>query len=178
MQQVKNIGGIGSILLLTGIVPAIGQILVFVGFVMVVIAVYKLSEIVSQKEIFRNYLIGIILNSVIILIMIFGIGTTVFLSLRAGLTGLGMGVILTVLFMWILSIISAYFIKESFEKISQTTGVTTFRTAGKLYFIGNILLVIFVGAILSLIAAIMQIVAFFSLPIATPGKPQESSPVS
>ena len=178
MQQVKNIGGIGSILVLGGIVPAIGQVLVFAGFVMVIIAIYKLSELVDQKEILRNYLIGIILSSALILIVIFGIGTTVFLSLQAGLTGLGIGIFLAMLFAWILSIVSAYFIKKSFEKISEATGVTLFKTAGKLYFIGNILTVIFVGVVLSLIAAIMQIIAFFSLPSAVPGRPQEVSPVS
>jgi uncharacterized membrane protein len=178
MQQIKNIGGIGSILLLGGIVPTIGPVLVFAGFVMVVIAVYKLSELVGQKEIFRNYLIGIILSSVMLLIVIFGVGTTIFLSLRAGLAGLGAGIALAILLTWILSIISAYFIKKSFEKIGQVTEVDTFKTAGKLYFFGNILSVILVGLVISLVATIMQIVAFFSLPLTLPGKTQEASPVS
>lgn len=178
MQQVKNIGGIGSILLLCGLIPSVGPVLSFAGFVMLIIAVYKLSELLGQKEIFRNYLIGIILNSATILIIILGIGTTVLFSLKGGLTGLGIGVILTFLFIWILAIISAYFIKKSFEKIGQATGVDTFKTAGKLYFIGGILSVIVIGLILWLVAVIMQIIAFFSLPLTTPGKPQESTPVS
>jgi uncharacterized membrane protein len=178
MQQIKNIGGIGSILVLGGVIPAIGQILAFAGFVMVIIAVYKLGELVDQKEIFRNYLIGIVLSSALILIVVFGIGATVFLSLQAGLTGLGTGIVLALLLAWILSIVSTYFIKKSFEKIGEATGVDLFETAGKLYFIGSILTIIFIGTVLSLVAVIMQIVAFFSLPSAVPGKPQEASPVS
>ena len=178
MQQVKNIGGIGSILLLAGIIPSIGQILAFAGFIMLIIAVHKLSEITGQKEILHNYLIGIILSSALLLIVVFGIGVAVLFSLRAGLAGLGIGIILAVLFMWIISIVSAYFIKKSFEKISQATGVATFRTTGKLYFIGSILHVILIGGIITLVAAAMQIAAFFSLPSVLPGKPQGSGTVS
>jgi len=175
MEQVKNIGGIGSILLLAGVVPTIGQVLVFAGFIMLIIAVYKLSEITGQKEIFHNYLIGIILNSALLLVLIFGIGAAVLFSfsLQTGLAGLGMGIILAILLLWIISIVSAYFVKKSFEKISQATGVATFRTVGKLYFIGSILHVILIGWIISLVAAAMQIAAFFSLPSAPPEKPQE-----
>ncbi len=173
MEQVKNIGGIGSILLLTAFIPTIGQILSFAGFVMLIIAVYKLSEILGRKEIFNNYLIGIILSIAIFAIMIFVIGAAFLFSLRAGLAGLGIGIIFAILLAWIILIVSAHFINKSFEKISQATGVKAFRTAGKLYFIGSILYVVFIGAFISLIAAIMQIVAFFSLPSSLPEKPQE-----
>ena len=41
--------------------------------------------------------------------------------------------------------------------------VPTFRTAGMLYFIGAILIIILVGFLLLFIAAILQIVAFFAI---------------
>jgi len=178
MEQVKNIGGIGSILLLTAFIPSVGQVLSFTGFVMVIIAVYKLSGLIGKKEIFNNYLIGIILNIAIFTIVIFVIGAAFLFSLRAGLAGLGIGIILALLLAWIILIVSAHFINKSFEKISQATGVTDFKTAGKLYFIGSILHVIIIGVFISLIAAIIQIVAFFSLPSALPGKIKESGTVS
>ena len=180
MEQVKNIGGIGSILLLAGLIPNVGQILAFAGFIMLIIAVYKLSQITGQKEIFHNYLIGIILNSVLLLVLIFGIGAAVLFSFswQTGLAGLGVGIILVILFLWVISIVSAYFVKKSFEKISQATGVSAFRTAGKLYFIGSILHIILIGWIISLVAAAMQITAFFSLPLAPAGKPQEPDQAS
>lgn len=178
MEQVKNIGGIGSILLLAGVIPSAGQVLAFAGFIMLIIAVYKLSQITGQKEIFHNYLIGIILSSLLLFIVFFGIGMAFIFSFRTGLAGLGAGIILAGLFAWIISIISAYFVKKSFEKISQVTGVAAFRTAGKLYFIGSILYIVLIGGVISLVAAAMQIAAFFSLSSALPGKPQQPDSLS
>lgn len=178
MNQIKNIGGIGSIFALLGIIPTVGPILVFAGFIMVVIAIYKLSQLLQQKEIFRNYLIAVIFNFLVVIILFFGIGTTVLFSLRGGMDNLGPGIILAAIFAWLTAIISAYFVKKSFMQIGQSTGVAAFKTAGKLHFLGNILLIILVGAILSFIAAIMQIIAFFELPQSVPGKPEKSIPTA
>ncbi|WP_372838593.1 DUF996 domain-containing protein [Pyrococcus kukulkanii] len=62
-------------------------------------------------------------------------------------------------------IIGSYFRKKSYELIAQYTGVDMFKTSGLLYFIGAILIIVFgIGALIMLVAAILEIVAFFSLP--------------
>ncbi len=163
LEEIKNIGGIGSILLLSGIIPVVGQVLVFAGFVMVIIAVYQISYFYSQKEIFRDYLIGIILGMVAFLVMTVGIMATIITSIEGGVTSLKTGIIVTFLLIWLLSIIAALFINKSFKKIGEATQINAFKTAGKLYLIGSILLIVIIGWAFLLIAAIMQIIAFFSL---------------
>jgi len=187
MNKIKNIGGIGSILVLTGIIPYIGPVLSFAGIVMVIVAVYKLGRLVGKKDIFRNYLIAIIVQFAALVIFLAG----AFGGLIAGglqdlqdpsdIFGfMGIGLIVA----WILLIVSAYFIKKSFTAITSATGINAFKTAGTLYFVGNILIIAFgLGAIASLVGAIFQIVAFFSLPTAlssgkaqAPTAPSEPSP--
>ncbi len=173
MKEIKNIGGIGSILGLAIVIPRLGGVFAFVGFVMVVIAIYKLSKAVGQKEIFRHYLIAIITISLAFLILGPGIGGAIFFALEKELKALSAGVLVTALLCWILLIVAGYFTKKSFEIISSATGVEDFKIAGNFYFIGNILLIIAIGIIISFIGIILQTVAFFSLPSVLPTKTQK-----
>ncbi len=65
---------------------------------------------------------------------------------------------------WIIYIISAIFYKKSFDAISDGLGVGMFHTAALIFLIGAVLVIIGVGVFLILIAGILQIVAFFSIP--------------
>jgi ribosomal protein L40E len=64
---------------------------------------------------------------------------------------------------WIFTIISAIFLKRSYEKISQRLNVSAFATAGLLYLIGAALTIVLVGFLIILIALIFQVVAYFSI---------------
>jgi hypothetical protein len=64
---------------------------------------------------------------------------------------------------WIFTIISAIFLKRSYEKISQRLNVNAFATAGLLYLIGAALTIVLVGFLILLIALIFQVVAYFSI---------------
>ena len=65
LEQARTFGGIGSILMILTIVPFAGPILGIIGFVLVLIAVKYISEIVGDPSIFKNYLIAVILLSLI-----------------------------------------------------------------------------------------------------------------
>ena len=76
-RNVKTIGKVGSLLaLLGGFIPFIGPFIGLVGFVLVLIAVKSISELVKDKEIFRNYLIDFILSiiSIVMILVIMLIG--------------------------------------------------------------------------------------------------------
>jgi ribosomal protein L40E len=64
---------------------------------------------------------------------------------------------------WVFTIISAIFLKRSYEKISQRLNVSAFATAGLLYLIGAALTIVLVGFLILLIALIFQVVAYFSI---------------
>ncbi len=165
LKEVKYLGGIGAILNLVSY--AVGGILAIVGYILILIALNKISKIFNDDEVFKKYLYGIVLWIVAVLIAIFAVGISFislsFSSLDYGLTAVSSFLIGIMLF-YILLVIGSYFIKKSYEKVSYYTGVDSFRICGLLYFIGTILLIVIVGVVVIIIAQILEIVAYFSLP--------------
>ena len=189
-------GGVGSILVLLSFVPYVGFILGLAGFVMVLLAVKQISEVVKDKEIFHNVLMAVIfqiVGSVISVLVVIGsffafVGSQAMMapfgSSFDGFGGpgiLGAGAVMAVLgsllaglvAMWIVLIIAARFLRKGYERIADKTGTETFRSVGRWYYYGAWLAIVLVGfvLILILIAAILQIVAFFSLPESPPSQP-------
>ena len=198
MKQIKNLGTIGSILFFGAIVPKIGPVLGLAGLILVIIAVYQISKLSGQKTIFRDYLVSIIppgvawtlLTIIKELSEVFG-SIILVLSVPAliwGLKGDILGVIIFVVdllkglsitgllffaLVWVAFIISGFFLKKSFTKIAEVSGVSTFRTTGNLYFIGSILLLLFgLGGILIFTSLILQVIAFASFPQVFPKQTQ------
>jgi uncharacterized membrane protein len=60
--------------------------------------------------------------------------------------------------------VSAIFLRRSYDKIGMRLNVNMFHTTGLLYLIGAALTIVIVGLFIVLIAEILQIVAFFSIP--------------
>jgi len=165
MKQIKNLGTIGSILFFGAIVPKIGPFLGLAGFIMVIIAVYQISKLSGQKMIFRDYLVSIILAGIVpALLGIIG-GASVIAWVAKGTKGLPTTSLLFFALVWVAFIISGFFLKKSFTKIAEVSGVSNFKNAGDLYFIGSILLFLFgLGGILIIISWILQAIAFASFP--------------
>jgi len=61
LSDAKTLVGIGSILLLLIVVPSIGWVLAIAGFVLVAIAIKRVSEAVGDSSIFRNMIISVVL---------------------------------------------------------------------------------------------------------------------
>jgi uncharacterized membrane protein len=187
-------GGVGSILVLLSFVPYVGFLFGLAGLVMVLLAVKRISEAVKDREIFRNVLMAVILQivgSAISAFVVIGsffafVGSQVMMapfgSSFDGFGGpgiLGAGAVMAVLgsllagliVMWVVLIISARFLRRGYEGIATKTGTETFRSVGRWYYYGAWLAIALVGFVLILIAAILQIVAFFSLPESPPSQP-------
>ena len=173
LSQAKTMGGIGSILTLLLFVPAVGAVLVIVGWILILLAVRNISEVVQDRSIFNNMLYSVILAivgtiafAIVVVGAILGFvglgaaGSSAASSVFGLLTGLIGGLILT----WVLLIISAYFLWSAFKGIGAKTNVGLFGTGALIYFIGAFLTVILVGFLLTFVAQILFIVAFFSLP--------------
>jgi len=191
LRQAKAIGGVGSILVLLSFVPFVGFLFGLAGLVMVLLAVKRISEAVKDREIFHNVLMAVILQivgSAISVFVVIGsffafVGSQVMMapfgSSFDGFGGpgiLGTGAVMAVLgslivgliAMWVVLIIAARFLRKGYEGIATKTGTETFRSVGRWYYYGAWLAIVLVGFILILIAAILQIVAFFSLPESPP----------
>jgi len=65
---------------------------------------------------------------------------------------------------WVFYLVSAIILRRSYDKIGTRLNVNMFHTTGLLYLIGAALTIVIVGFLILLIAEILQIVAFFSIP--------------
>jgi len=160
-------------LTLLTIVPFAGAVLGIIGFILVLIAIKYISEVVGDESIFKNYLIAVVISIISLLVgSILGFAG----MLGPGMIGAGgpgfglvkvlLSMIAVLIVVWILSIISAIFIRKSFNSIASAINVKMFSTAALLYLIGAILMIAFgIGAIISFIAIILQIIAFFQIPV-------------
>ena len=183
LGQAKTLGGVGSILVLLGFVPYAGFVLGIVGFILILIAVKYISEVIGDPAVFNNMIIAVVLAIVGLVVggvVVFGaiyslvglgsLGTSGTIS--GGVLGLIAAIIIGLVVIWIFYLIASIFIKKSYDTIANRINVGTFHTDGLLYLIGAALTIIFVGLIIVLIAEILQIVAFFSIPEQMPMGPQ------
>ncbi|QDA32347.1 DUF996 domain-containing protein [Thermococcus indicus] len=148
-------GGIGAILTVVG--------LGFIGFILKLLAVKNIAEATGKGEIFSKYLWAAILNILASLILVGTMWGAILGASKSpgfGLGMMGVGGIIAV----ILMIAGVWFMKQSYDMISEETGVGMFHTVALLYIAGAILMIVMIGGLLIIIAAILEIIAFFSLP--------------
>ena len=178
LSSAKTLGGVGGILVFLPFVS-------LVGWILILLATKEISETVQDKSIFDDALLAAITAI---------IGAVVFVAFIvtgsiAGLFTFGLGFPRFLLFFgilgafWVFTVISAIFLKRSYEKISQRLNVSAFATTGLLYLIGAALTIVFVGFLILLVALIFQVVAYFSIQDRPPSPgwgqpaPQTSSAV-
>jgi len=163
----KMLGGIGTILILSVWLPAIGWLLGIVGLILLFVSMYKLSDMLKKPSIFKKFLIGFILMVINLLIAIV-FGFAAFVSAffaKDALTGIGLGTIGFFIVLYVVNVISHYLYKQAFETLALATGQNLFKIAGLLMFIGALTTIVFgLGGLLILIGYILLAVAFFIAP--------------
>ena len=162
LGDAKTLGGIGAILLL---IPGIS----IIGYILILVATKYVSDDLGDKSIFDNMLYAVIAGIVGVAAAAFIIFTGAAFSAVTFSESAIAGVIVGLAMSWIALIISSIFIRRSYNTMATRLNIGNFRTAGTLYFIGAILTIILVGFIVLLIAAIVQIIAFFAIPDSVPG---------
>jgi uncharacterized membrane protein len=164
------------------------------GWILILVAIKKISDAVNDREIFKNVLMAVIIPWVAIgidlavglgIVMYAGpikvdgnylaeggySGTDVVLPPLSTFLDLSIITLMMLLGMWAALIVSAWFLKRGYERIAVRTGIKTFRTVGRLYFYGALLVIVLIGVILAFVAVILQIKAFFSLPESPTSQP-------
>ena len=184
LESSKTLGGVGAILAAVGnFVPFLGLI----GIILVLIALKGLAEVYNERGIFQNALYAFIFGLI-------GIAAAIVLFLSMFATGFFMGmtptpptpptetplpsfivsIIGVLIVIFIFYVLEAVFYRKSFTLVAEKSGEKMFNTAGTLLLIGAILVIIFIGAIIMLIAWILVAIAFFS--IKTPPPSAEAPP--
>ncbi|MBS7613245.1 DUF996 domain-containing protein [Candidatus Bathyarchaeota archaeon] len=179
-KLVKNLGGIGAILLTIGI---FFPILILVGIVFVLISLKGLGKHYNERRIFNYALYGVIFDvisilvSVMLLYALLGGYLMVFVSTLLQCIHCVFGpsflykTILILVVLLVLFSLGGVFLMKSLNLLWAKSGEKKFRIAGLLLLIGGILTVILIGILIFPFAWIIAAAAFFSIkPI-----PQASS---
>ena len=151
LSNAKTMGGIGGILVL---IPGVSLI----GWILILVALKDISDVTQDRSIFDNALLaGItaIIGSVILAVFAF------FVVGAFGFFSLGFFGFLAAF--WALTIVSAIFLKNAYDRAAQKLNNSSFGTAGLLYLIGALTTIVLVGFLILFIALIFQIIAYFSI---------------
>lgn len=189
LSKAKIMGGAGAVILLIAQVALIGlgsQLLAILGLVFILFAVKNISEALRDRSIFRNMLysvvvgvVGSVLFYAVVVITLLPSVVKEMMSNEVFAPGLigqkftkVLGVLVGVfLILWVTSIISAVFLRRSFNTIADRLNAKIFSVTALLYLIGAVLLIVFfIGYFVFLIACILMAIAFFSLPTKLPEK--------
>src|SRR5207247_3585987 len=162
LSTAKVLGGVGGIF---AIIPGIS----LVGWILILVAVKEVSDVTQDRTIFDDALIaGItaVIGAITFVVFLasgaFG-GIITLGAMDFGLFGV-LGALALLGTFWLLLIVSSIFLKRVYDKIAQRLNVGAFATAGLLYLIGALTVIVLVGFLILLIAMIFQIVAYFSIP--------------
>ena len=184
LKNAKILGGIGALLMLVGwIIPTAGFLIVLVGLVLLFVGVKYISEETKDNTIFSNYMYYFICTFIAIVatcaILFYTLASVGGIAYFTSFENMDMtdpmaifdyfapflaGVVVALLIGWIFLIIGAFYLKKSYNSITEHSKVGLFKTTGLVYLIGVFTLIIFIGIIIIIIAKIMEIIAFFTLP--------------
>jgi uncharacterized membrane protein len=163
----KILGGIGSILILLGLVTEIEILLIFsiVGFVLWLISIYQLSKKLEKPSIFQKVLIGLILDvaATVLAFVLEELWEGIKPYVRMGDEVVG-SILVGIIALYAIYVVSAYFYKQAFEILASTTAHNLFRVVGLLIFIGVIIIpILYVLALLLMYEGYITIHAVESL---------------
>lgn len=158
LESNKTLGGIGAILLA---IPFTNLI----GIILVLIAMKGMADHYDDKDIFTGALMGFIFGvigviALIAVILMFAFGFAATTNVVTPFAGFGL-VIITIIILYVFSLISAIFYRNSLNKLSEKSGEQTFNTAGLILLIGAAIPLI--GELLKSVAWILAAVGFFNI---------------
>src|SRR5881396_1243088 len=161
LSNAKVLGGVGGIL---AIIPGIS----LVGWILILVALKEVSDVTRDRSIFDDAIIAGItaIIGAITFIVFLASGTFGGLITLGAIAFGPLGALGALAFLgvfWVFLIVSSIFLKRAYDKTAQRLNVGAFATAGLLYLIGALTVIVLVGFLILLIAMVFQIVAYFSI---------------
>lgn len=143
-----------------------------IGIILLFIGMKGMGDYYKEPGIYQNALWGFVFGIIALIALAGGIVSIIFggifSSATFGFAGIGLaliGVIVTLVIVFIFYVLAAMYFKKAFSLLAQKTGEHSFETAGSLLWIGAILTIIFgIGLILIFIAWIFATIGFFAAP--------------
>jgi len=184
LAQAKDVGGLGSVLVILTGVPIVGALIGTVGFILILIAMKYVSDAVYDRSVFRNTLVSVVLAIAGLLLSTFVIMRSIlrFVGLRplAGNQpfgpsfnppivqpgdwgGLFVSLLPVVFVVWIFLLPSAIYARKAYVSIAARMRHKSFGTASLVYLIASAITIAFVGFALLFVAQILFVRAFASM---------------
>ena len=181
LENVKTLGGVGSILTLLGFVPTVGAIIAIIGLILVLVAFKYASDILGDPKIFSNVLYAVILGIIGLVVGVVAVVATVFQAMGMGylsssfsyigpttvtagdIMGMLGAILIGLAAVWICFVVSSIFLRRGYGELGRRLNISLFGTGALLYLIGAVLVIVVIGFLLILIADILFIIAFFSI---------------
>ncbi|MBC7120010.1 MAG: DUF996 domain-containing protein [Candidatus Methanosuratus sp.] len=193
LESNKALGGIGTILMLIGVMPfGYMGIIALIGLILVLVALYGFAGIYRERKIFSNFFYGTIVGIVgavvagAVIVLSFLTTLTDFLyqifpdwngdwSTLPGLmpdpSNIGISdlypflarLVSVILILWASVIIASLFVRRSLNTLSSKTNVGLFSTAGLTMLIGAFLTILLIGFFLIWISMLLIAIAFFKI---------------
>ena len=152
----------------------------FIAYILVVVAMRRLSDYYNEPSIYKNTLYGFVFNIVgaavgvvtylVFIVSLIGrqpVGTTVNASWVYQFL---FGVFGFFIIVFVFGVLSAFFYMRAFNALAEKSKVDNFKTAGLLILIGTVLTIVVIGGLVVWVAWILAALGFYSV------KPQEPSP--
>jgi uncharacterized membrane protein len=203
LESSKNMGGIGAILLVIGplisyAAGAFALIIDLAGLILLFVGLKGFADYYKDSGIFNNALYALIIGIIgavisIVLIVTAAIGLLNALGIDiANLSNITniqqiassvtwdkvapyvIQIVLSLVLLVVFIIAAAIFFRRSMNSMSQKVNVHLFATAGLLFLIGAVLLIVIIGLLLLWISMILVAVAFFQIssqPVQQPVTP-------
>ena len=154
-------------------------IVALIGYILFMIAMYKLSKYYSESGIFSNLLYALIIQivgGVVAAVLVFAyifslvgsIQTYTYTSATPAIAQLLLPIILMILVNVAFLIVNGILYWRAFNKLAEKSGVDNFKTTGLLYLVGSILAFIGIGVIIQWIAWIFAAMGYQKM---TPNPP-------
>ncbi len=188
LETAKILGIIGAVINIIGLFT--GGYASIVGFILILLAVYGVSSATNRPDIFKNYIIAFVMFIIGLIVAIVGIIGTIMGSMglvqggppetvpETNIVSILMSIIVWLIVLWIFLVIGTYFLRKSYKGIAEALNHGLFSTTGTLYFIGGILTIVIIGALILLIAIIVELVAWATMPTKKPSTGEQPPPPS
>jgi uncharacterized membrane protein len=168
-EQVRSAGGlafIGVIIQLAGLL--LGGLVTLAGYIVELIAIKRLSEAFNNPAIWRNALYAVItaiVGTVVLIASIFAFffglpllpipeNPYLYPFLFIGIVA----AIFVVIYVFVL--LSGRFYRNLYNELANSSGISEFRDAAKWTWLGAILLIVIIGAILVLVGRIFALLGY------------------
>ncbi len=166
MKEIKIIGGIGAIFCALSPLPNSGFLFFIAGYILLSIAFKKLSDELKDYRIWSYILLALILD-LLATFGIYSIFSIYFLQkliFASFLIPFNFSFIIALGFItWVIAMIAGYLFFKGTKIVSEKTNENLFKISGFLMFIGGLLIMILIGALIAWIGFILLATSFFSL---------------